>query len=262
MEYLFSALDLAFFTLIYESELPEVVCDPLGRISEKKVEQLRQEFFARWQSAGLLTVKDDTVTLSRDLAKALTPVYNATVSIMRPTQAVIAKAEFDQIVYRSEGNGVTLIKQESSLYRLTWYPDVQHCQADFMLCFGLDKIGPFEGEAFCFCADAAQMDRFMGMCKGKHSREDEQRLQAFAEEMSLSPERMKEIMQVLQRDRDSIVLQIARREASKLGGIMVKLARNEAYMMKFIASPDGDLISFESVSNSGIWDQIIDFKGR
>jgi hypothetical protein len=63
MQYLFSALDMAFFTLLYESDLPEVVADPLGNASEKQLTKLQGEFFSRLQKVNLLTIAGDSVVL-------------------------------------------------------------------------------------------------------------------------------------------------------------------------------------------------------
>ncbi|MDR2713139.1 MAG: hypothetical protein LBB91_08525 [Clostridiales bacterium] len=260
-EYVFSALDLGCLCLINEVALPELVSDPFGRASKKKVKKLLDEFVAAQQQAGLLTVNDGKVTLEENLAKSLAPIYEGLFAVKHKTiPTLVLGTGFYKIIYASDTAGLTLLAKERGQYRLNWYPSPRDCYPDFIEGFGFGNVGPYPGEPFKICGDAAIIDKLIGDSQNPLKKKS---VAEYAKNNGMEASRLKSIIKSVMREQGKMVfLNVGRSETVKHGAIAVKLVLKEQHMMKMIFSPDGDLITLESFSNLGLWDQIISFEGK
>lgn len=258
MQYLFSALDMAFFTLLYESDLPEVVADPLGKVSEKKLAKLQSEFFSRWQKVDLLKMEGDTVILDNRLAKCLAPIYDGDIAVKHLHTAWVRQTDYDKIFYISKRHGVVLLKNVRGMYELHYYKDLCACHDAFLNEFDLSATNEFSGVVFKICENAVLIESLFE----NHEQKQKKMLEDFSSEHHISVDYLNKILTSVLKDKQNNIVEVARKENVKLGGIMVKLVPENQYMMRFIASPDGNLISLESYSSSDILHKIINFEGR
>ncbi|MDR1002733.1 MAG: hypothetical protein LBL82_05645, partial [Oscillospiraceae bacterium] len=197
-----------------------------------------------------------------DLAKTLSPVFEGYVAVSHVNTSIFRLTEYNRIFYVSEANGVTLIeygrgRAEANKYRLTWYSDLAAFNADFITAFGLSSVAPYSKKPFKICDEAQIIDDLM---KAKISKNKE--IEDFARRHEADPEQIKFILKAVKSKRNMFLINVIRHESIKSGAIMVKLMLAEQFMMKIIFSPDGDLISFESFSQEGLINQIINFEGR
>ena len=254
--YLFSDLDMAFFTLMNESALPEVVPDPISRFRPAKVEQLRLEFLERQQLGGNLSLNGEDVSLNLNLAKVLAPIFMGDYALYHEDQALTRIADYDVGFYISEKLGVTLLRREDrKRYRITWYPDIDQCHPDFLAGFSLGGLGPYKEPPFKICGEAGEMDQLIN--RGKKDK-----LADCAKRHGMTEERLAKILKRLANSADAVIIVVGRSESIKLGGIKAKLLPKQQEMFRFIASPDGHLEVFESFTNENLMRQIMNFEGR
>ncbi|MDR1002782.1 MAG: hypothetical protein LBL82_05895 [Oscillospiraceae bacterium] len=260
INYLFSNIDIAFFALMYESILPELVPNPFTLFSAKKLEERQRQFYERQQISGVLEVNGEDVTLSENLARVLSPIFEGDIVLYHIDNSIYNQiAEYDAAFYISEKFGVTLMQREKAKeYRVIWYPNIDSCYPDFLTGFSLDKISSYSEKPFKLCGDAAEMSNLLGYGrKGKIKK-----LADYAAKNEFEPERLCEILKNISDNNNAVIIDIGRSDLIKKGGIKAKLLLERQEMMRFLASPDGDLITFESFSNENILRQIINFEGK
>jgi hypothetical protein len=260
IQYLFSALDLACFSLIMQTDLPELVPDPIGAPSEKnnrRVQQYLDEFLTRQQSSGLLTVSGDEVVFQDNLAVALTPWSEGILAVKHKNLTFTRTTEYDKILYLSETQGVTIMQNEKGLYRVTWYPDMNSCAEDFYASFGFKDVSQYNDKPFKLCEEALLMDSLIG-ASSKNS--DRKFVDDFAQNHSIETDRLQAIINSVMRERGDVVfLDIGRNSLLGDAAMSIKLVLKEQHLIKMIFTPHGDKISLESFSREGLWDQLINF---
>jgi len=263
IDFKFSALDLACFSLIMQTDLPELVPDPIGAPSEKndrRVQQYLDEFLTRQQSVGLLTVSGDEVVFQDNLAVALAPWSEGILAVKHKSLAFTRAAEYDKILYLSETQGVTIIQNEKGLFRMTWYPDVNSCIEDFYENFGFKDVSQYNDKPFKLCEEAMLMDSLIGASSKKSEKKF---VDEFAQNHSIETDRLQAIISSVMRERGEMVfLDIGRNSLLGEAAMSIKLVLKEQHLMKMIFTPHGDKISLESFSREGLWDQLINFEER
>jgi len=259
INYLLSDLDIAFFALMYESALPELVPDPISRFPPKKVEKMQHEFYMRQQLRGVLDVTGENVNLSESLARALFPIFEGDMALYHLDLSREKIAEYDAAIYISEKFGVSLVQREDkNTYRVMWYPDPDLCNTNFLKGLSLDDIGPYRGQPFKLCGEAAEMDALLSY---GHSGNIE-KLEDYANHNNIDPIRLADILKNLSDNDDAILIEAGRSERIKPGAIKAKLLPGRQEMFRFIASPEGNLEVFESFSSENLLRQILNFEGR
>jgi hypothetical protein len=260
IDFKFSALDMACFSLIMQTNLPELVPDPIGTPSEKnnrRVQQFLDEFLTRQQGLGLLTVSGDEVVFQDKLAVALAPWSEGILAVKHKSLAFTRTAEYDKILYLSETQGVTIIQNEKGFYRVTWYPDMNCCSEDFYESFGFKEVSEYNDKPFKICEEALLMDNLIG-ASSKNS--DQQFVDEFAQNHSIETDRLQAIISSVMRESGDVVfLDIGRNSLLGDAAMSIKLVLKEQHLMKMIFTPHGDKISLESFSREGLWDQLINF---
>ena len=264
MRYLFTALELAFYTLIFQSDLPVVVADPLSMRSKKGVERLQAKFYEEQQKAKLLRVEGDTITLDTSLALCLTPVFEGEVGVLHLDTEWARQTNYNICYYISEKHGVTALRNVTSKYRvqryeLQHYPDITVCQNDFLKDFNFEEFVEFTGKPLKICVSIGEMEKVLESYDYKEK--IFQVVLDFAQAHQVEADEISDLFHLFSKDK-AVSIEVGRRETIKLGGIIATVLLEKQYMTRFIASPDGDLATIESFSKNTLLQQLINFEGR